>query len=151
MIFTRRHVGQPVAGRGRRIDELADAGVAGPLEDTHRALYVGVHVIERLLDRGDDVTDAGEVEHIAGVPEERAPGFELANIAALEGEIGVAGVMGEVALPAADEAVHDADAEPSGEQHVHHVAANEPGAAGDDCDRFHPQTALTAFILRTLK
>ena len=151
MVLARGNVGQTVAGRRGGIDELLDPGLPRALQDPHRPLDVRLHVLRGALDGRNDVADSGEVKHVANAHEERRPGVEPTDVPPLEREIRISGMVSQVALAAADEAVDHADAVAPGEEEIDHVAADEPGASGDDRDRLPGHAALTTFILRTLK
>ena len=61
-------------------------------------------------------------------------------------------VVLEVVEAAAGEVVDDPDVVALREEEVDHVAADEPGAAGDDCDRAgSPRCRLSALTVLTLK
>ena len=78
-------------------------------------------------------------------------GLELADVLPVAGEIGIALPVIEVAAVAADQIVDHAHREAGVQQHVDHVAADEPGAAGDDRDGLVAHAALSLFSSRTLK
>ena len=67
-----------------------------------------------------------------GALEQRVAGIEPPDVALLEREPRLAGVVGKVRLAAADEIVDHPHAVAAGEQQIDHVAADETGAAGDD-------------------
>src|SRR5207237_10722176 len=56
---------------------------------------------------------------------------ERANVALIEEDLRVRIVLRQVRRAATDEIIDDADAEPSLDQKIDHVAADEPGAARD--------------------
>jgi hypothetical protein len=56
----------------------------------------------------------------------------------------------EVAAVAADKIVDHANRKARAQQHVHHVAADETGTAGDDRSRLRAHAALSLFNRRTL-
>jgi hypothetical protein len=60
------------------------------------------------------------------------------------------GVVSEIAFSAADEIVHDADAEAALEQTIDRMAADEAGAACDHSDGASRHVAPIRFIVRTL-
>ncbi len=151
MIFAGRGRGNPVArGRGR-VDEFAHARMTRRLEHVHSALHVGIHVFQRTLDRRDDVADAGEVKNIVGIAKQARVGGELANVALLERQAGIAGVVRQVGGPTSAQVVDHAHAVAAIEQDVDHVAADEAGAT-----RHHRNLACRAhfapsfFMVRTL-
>ena len=120
-------------------------------EHVHGALHVDRHVFERPLDRGHDVADAGEMKHVVDVAKQRVAGLIFENVGRFENDVGIAGVVGDVGLAAADQIVDDADAVAAFDQEVDHVAADEAGAAGDDrglARRAH--FAPSFFMVRTL-
>jgi hypothetical protein len=151
MVFAGRHVGQPVAGRRRRINELLDARMARAFENPHRTLDVRVHVLSRLLDRGHDVADAGEMEDGFRVGEDRRVGLELPDILPVAGEIRISLEMIEIAAMTADQIVDDADRKARAKQSIDHVAADETGSAGNDRNGLAAaHAALSRFSRRTL-
>ena len=77
-------------------------------------------------------------------------GLERADVALLEREPRLAGVVGKVRLAAADQIVDHPDAVAAREQQIDHVAADEAGAAGDDGDRAVAHAAWSFFMRRTL-
>src|SRR3546814_4841487 len=70
MIFPGRRGGEAVAGRRRGINQSADPGCPGGLEDLNGALHVGRHIVRRPLDRRHDVADAGEMQDDDGLAEQ---------------------------------------------------------------------------------
>jgi hypothetical protein len=117
----------------------------------HGALHVHRHVFERALDGRNDVADAGEMDDVIGAGEQRMAGLEAADVGALELDVGIVAVGGDIVLAAADKVIDDADPEAARDQKVDHVAADEPGATGDD----RAQTSIlhfapSFFIVRTL-
>jgi len=58
--------------------------------------------------------------------------------------------MIDIAAVAADKIVNHANRKARAQQHVHHVAADETGTAGDDRSRFGTHAALSLFNRRTL-
>ena len=85
-----------------------------------------------------------------GIGENRRVGLQVADIDALEREVGVVAVMREVAFAAADEVVHHSHAIIALEQAVDHMAADKAGAAGDDGDGCRRHFAPIFFMVRTL-
>jgi hypothetical protein len=151
MVFACGHGGQPVAGRRSRINELLDAGLARAFEHPHGALDVGVHILRRLLDRGHDVADAGEMENGFRVGEDRRLGLELPDILPIAGEIRISLEMIEIAAMTADQIVDDADRKARAKQSIDHVAADETGSAGNDRNGLAAaHAALSRFSRRTL-
>jgi hypothetical protein len=151
MVFACGHGGQPVAGRRSRINELLDARLARAFEHPHGALDIGVHVLRRLLDRGHDVADAGEMENGFRVGEDRRVGLELPDILPVAGEIRISLEMIEVAAMTADQIVDDADRKARAKQSIDHVAADETGSAGNDRSGLAAaHAALSRFSRRTL-
>ncbi len=88
---------------------------------------------------------------IARAVEQVRLGRQVADVADLERQVGVARVVREIGFPSAAEVVQDPDAETACEQDVHHVTADEAGATGDHRHRLHGHAALVAFMVRTLK
>ncbi len=101
------------------------------LEHVYRALYVGRHIFARLLDRGYDVPDTGEVEHVPSAGEELVVGRKGADVALIEDDLRIHLVLRQVRRAATDEIIDDADAETSLDKKIDHVAADEPGATRD--------------------
>ena len=101
MILAGRRRRQPVAGGGRRIDELGDARRPGAFQHVDGALRVRRHVFHRPLDRGHDVADAGEMEHVVDAVKQLVTGLEVADVRAREHDVGVALVVLEIGLAAA--------------------------------------------------
>ena len=121
------------------------------LEHVHGTVHVGIHVFQRTLDRRNDVADAGEVKYIVGAAKQARVRRELANVALLERQIRIAGVMCQVGGSASGQVVDHAHAVAAIEQDVDHVAADEAGATGHNRDlacRAH--FAPSFFIVRTL-
>jgi hypothetical protein len=151
MVFACGHGGQPVAGRRSRINELLDARMARAFEDPHGALDVGVHILRRLLDRGHDVADAGEMEDGFRVGEDRRVGLELPDIVPVAGKIRISLEMIEIAAMTAYQIVDDADRKACAKQSIDHVAADETGSAGNDRNGLAAaHAALSRFSRRTL-
>ena len=143
---------QPIAGGGRSIDELRDAGRTRAFQHVHRALDVRRHVFHRPLDGRHDVADAREMEHVVHTRKQRVAGLVGADVGGFEGEIRVALVVGDIGLPAAHQIVDDADFVALADQQVDHVAADEassPRNHGDLCGPRH--LAPIFFIVLTLK
>jgi hypothetical protein len=116
----------------------------------HGALNIHRHVVERRLDRRDDVADAGKVEDMVDAAEQRRSGPTGAHIAPLECKIGVCRMGGQIGLTAADEVVEDSDLMPARQQQLDHVAADEAGATGHQRDRAGAHLAPIRFMVRTL-
>jgi hypothetical protein len=151
MVFARRNGGEPVAGRRGRINEFLDARLARAFENPHRALDVGVHVLRRLLDRGHDVADAGEMEDAFRIGKDRGVRLELPDILPVAGEIGISLEMIEIAAMTADQIIDDADRKARADQCIDHVAADETGSAGNDRNGLAAaHAALSLFSRRTL-
>ena len=91
------------------------------------------------------------MEDVGGAFEQGLPGLQRANVAPLEREIAVGPVVGEVLLAPSHQIVDDAHHHAALEQQVDHVAADEAGATGDDCNGLVAHAACSAFSLRTLK
>src|ERR1700735_2891622 len=100
MIFAGRNCGESIARRRRCVDKLLYSRSASAFKYTDGALDVGIHVIGRALDRGDDVADACEMKDEIDVVEKRIITIKPADIAALEGKPGIFGVMREIRLAA---------------------------------------------------
>ena len=127
-----RHVRQTVArGRGR-VDELPHARPAAALEHGDGAVHVGANVLDGPLDGRHDVADAAEVEHALDPVEHRRAGGHVAHVDLLDGEPWLPPVVREIVEMPGGQVVDDPDLEALGEQHVHHVAADEPGSARDE-------------------
>src|SRR5262249_10636621 len=109
----------------------------------------GVNVVGWPFDRGHDVANAGEVEDELSVLEQRVIGVEFPDIALVEREPGLAVMLREVRLAAADEIVDHTHAIATREQQIDHVAADETGAAGDDGFAL-AHAACRFFMRRTL-
>src|SRR5712692_7356726 len=151
VIFAGRRRGNPVTRGRRRVDEFADARVTRRLEHVHGTLDVGVHVLQRTLDRRDDVSDAGEVKYIVGTAKQARVRDEVANVALLERQVRIACVVGQVGGSAPGQVVDHAHAVAAIEQDVYHVAADESGATGHHRNlacRAH--FAPSFFMVRTL-
>src|SRR5262249_33611516 len=151
MIFAGRCRGNPVTRGRRRIDEFAHARMTRRLEHVHGTLDVDIHVFQRTLDRRDDVPDASEVKYIVGTAKQARVGRELANVALLERQAGVAGVVRQVGGSAPAQVVDYAHAVVALEQDVDHVAADEAGAAGHHRNLARlAHFAPSFFMVRTL-
>lgn len=87
------------------------------------------------------------MENILRAFEKRVLRLDGADVAHFDGEVRVPGVRLEVLRPAADHVIDDADAEALLQEQVHHVAADEPGAARDHRDA---HWRFSAFTVRTL-
>ncbi len=132
VVLAGRRIRQPVAGRRRGIDQLAQAGVARRLEHPGGALDVHFHVLQRPLDRRHDVADAGEVEHVARAREGVVVGRQGPDVTEVADQVRAVAVMGQVEFAAAAQVVDRPHAVAALEQQVDHVAADESGAAGHD-------------------
>ena len=135
-ILARGHGGEAVAGGRGGIDELPHLRVPGALKHFHRAHDIRAEIIHRAFDGRHDVTDAAEMDDVARAGEERVVRREVADVADLDDEVGIALVLLEIFEASADEAVDDVDAVAFGEEQIHHVAADEAGASGDNGDGF---------------
>src|SRR5262249_33961535 len=113
-------------------------------------LDVRVHIRRRIIDRGHDVTDPGKVKDVARVLEDPRARLELADILPIAGEIRVSLEVLEVAAVAAREIVDHSDSKAPLNEQVHHVAADESGATGDDGNSFAGHAALSRLSRRTL-
>ena len=116
-----------------------------------RALNVGRHVLEGALDGGHDVADPGEVKYVASAAEQAVVGRAAANISLLQDQVRIVAVGCEIFFPAAIQVVDGPHREAALDQHVDHVAADEPRPARDDRDRPAGHAALRDFRRRTLK
>ena len=94
-------------------------------QHAHRALHVRIHVFGRRFDRRDDVADAGEVENVVALLENRRRRLQAADVFPVAREIAVGLVMVEVRLVATDKIVDDAHLESTVEQQIDHVTADE--------------------------
>src|SRR5262245_7256133 len=150
MVFAGRNGGEPVARRGSRIDEFLDTGMTGAFEHADRALDVGVHVLRRLLDRGHDVADAGEMEDVLRANKDRRTGLERTDVLPVAGKIGVALVVLEVAAMSADQVIDDADAKARRQQGIDHVAADEPCTTSNNRRGLPAHAAFNRLSKRTL-
>jgi len=104
--------------------------------------------LSKLLSSGEKsiVVDLGAVLYLTSAA------FRALLIATDEAERNEAKfVLCNVAGPAPDHAVDRAYSESPLDEEIHHMAANEPGAAGDDGDRAYAHAALSSFSRRTLK
>ena len=125
--------------------------MAGGFEHVNGALDVGVHVFGRPLDRGHDVADPGEMQHIIGPAKGARLGNKVADIDFLERQIRIGGMVSEVGHAAAAEIIDHTDAITVPEQSVDHMAADEAGAARHDGDRTGAvHFAPSFFMVRTL-
>ncbi len=91
------------------------------------------------------------MEHVIDAVEQRVARLIGADVGVLEHHVGIAGVVRDIGLAAADQIVDDAHAVAAVDQQIDHVAADEAGAAGDDgglARRAH--FAPSFFIVRTL-
>jgi hypothetical protein len=126
-------------------------GRARRFKHAHGALDIGVHIFGRALDRRDDVADTREMKHVSGVGKHRRVRRKHANIEPLERQRGIASVMPQIAFPPADQIVHDPHTKALRQQAINHMAADKPGAAGDDGNRLaRAHVAPIRFIVRTL-
>ena len=152
MVLACRRCGEAVARRRRRVDELGDTRMARGFEHVNGALDVGVHVFGRPLDRGHDVADPGEVQHIIDAAEQAlASGSRWRMSTSSNDKSGLAAWCSEIGHAAAAQIVDHADAITAPEQSVDHMAADEAGAAGDDGDRTGAvHFAPSFFMVRTL-
>ena len=89
------------------------------------------------------------MEYVLDVAECVAVRREIAHVRYVPPNPRVAFVMGQVLSAAGDEVVDQDDLEAPLHEQVDHVAADEPGAARDDCAP-HPQTSPEAWMVRTL-
>ena len=108
-----------------------------------------LHIIDRPLDRGHDVADPSEMDDDVRTLEQGGAGLDVADVRLLEGKALVRRVMREIGLAPADQIVDHPDlVVPTVQEQVHHVAADETGAAGDDGNGH--QVAPSFFMVRTL-
>src|SRR5262249_12599643 len=119
-------------------------------EHPHRPLDVRIHVALWLLDRGDDVANAGEMKNIFHAGKNRRIRFELAHILPVAFEIRVALDVLEVAAMAADQIIDDANRKTGREQRIDHVATDKSGATGNNRNGLSAHAALSFFSSRTL-
>jgi hypothetical protein len=146
----RRLVRDAVARRRRGVDELVHARGARGLEHADRALRVDGEVVQRTLDRRHDVTDSREVKDVRRIREERTVRLERADVRHLERQRRIVAVVLEVLAASAREVVDHAHLEALRQEEIDHVAADEPGAAGDDCDRT-AHCGTSCLVVLTLK
>src|SRR6266516_283331 len=83
--------------------------------------------------------------------EDRIVGRQRADVHPNARDIGAAFLVLQVAAVPAGNVVDDPHGEAVPQQRIDEVAADEPGAAGDHCDRFETHAALRRFRRRTLK
>src|ERR1700686_1923784 len=80
-----RYFGKPIARRGSGIDEFLQCGlVPRAIQHAYGPLRIDGKVFERALDRGDQIADAGEMNHVIGIPKSRIAWFEAPDIALLD-------------------------------------------------------------------
>ncbi len=93
------------------------------------------------------------MEHVARAAEQGILRGITAHVALFQHQVRLGAVVCEVFLAPADQIVDDANGKTAREQQVHHVAADESGAAGDDRDGLGASghAALRRFRRRTLK
>jgi hypothetical protein len=150
MILARRHIGQPVARRRRGIHELAHSGRAGRFKNAHSALHVDVHIVRRPLDRGNDVTDAGQMEDGIGAGEDRRFRVNLADVGPVPGQPRILKVVREIALAPPGQIVDDPNLVAPIEQKIDQMASDKARAAGDDGNLRVTHAAFSFFSVRTL-
>src|SRR5208283_5278415 len=151
MIFPGGRLGQSITGRGSCIDKLLDAGVTGAFKHANGALDVDVHVIDRPLDRGYDVTYPGEMKDVFRPLEDRIVRLQRTDVFPCTRQISIALVMDEVAAVSARQIVDDAHRKATHQQKINHMATDKAGASGDNRNGLHPQAALSRVRRRTLK
>ena len=98
-----------------------------------------------MLDRGHDVADPGEMEHVARAREDGGGRFQLANVVPMAGEVRIPVVVRQVSRMAADEVVDDPHGVAPFQQQIHHVGADEAGPPGHDGDG--PRHAAFSFFM----
>src|SRR5919204_5293650 len=116
--------------------------MSGGFEDTDGAEDVGVHVLEGPFDGGNDVPDAREVKDVPDVGEQGRARLQPSDVPALEGEVWIGAMVGQITLAAPAEIVEHPDAEASGQEKIDHVAPDESGATGDERDGLPGHAAL---------
>ena len=104
--FLRGHFGHAITGRGRGIDEFADAGVPRGFEDLDRAQHVGGEIVHRSIDRGNDVADAGKVKHVLRSLEQGLFGLQLPDVPDFNLQIRVFFAVLQVLQPPSDQIVN---------------------------------------------
>jgi hypothetical protein len=72
------------------------------------------------------------------------------NVGDTQLHVRVARVAGKIALTATDQVVDDPHGKSALNQEVDHMAADEAGATGDDCNRLPDHFTPRFFIVRTL-
>ena len=89
-------------------------------------------IVDRTLNRGNDVRERGEVEHTAAFPHVRVrlPGF--GDVHLVHDETRIVLYVPEVLRAARREVVEDNDLVAVGEQAIDQVASDEAGAARHD-------------------
>jgi hypothetical protein len=150
MIFAGRNISQAITGRRRGIHYLGHACRTRAFKYTNRTQHVGGHVVDRPLDGGNNVANAGEVENELCPAEWIGPGIEFADVEMREGDEVASPVCRDIFRPPTDQVVDHLDPESARYQQVHHVGPDEARTARDHRQRRSAHRAPIFFMVRML-
>ena len=105
--------------------------MTGRFRHPDRALYIHFHVFRGVFDRGHNVPDAGKMENQVHIPEERAGRLQLPDVFKLHLEPAIPLVMRKIVQPTTGKVIDHPHLQTLLQKKIHHVAADEAGATGD--------------------
>src|SRR3989344_1051413 len=112
-------------------------------------LNIGGHVLKWTLDGGHDIANSSKVKYVLGPPEKGVVRHKAADVPPLEYQPVVAEV-GKIFFAAADKIIDYPNLVTLFDQQIHHMAADETGAARNDGNWAACHFAPAAFMVRTL-